>query len=195
MQTKTLVFAALTAVLLSLSGCSNARYYSETDPSVNFRIYHTFALIEEQHRIPVRSRNNADILEATIEQALDNEMQRRQYTVDETTPDLLIKYSIEMDADTKLVSQPVYRSQPMIAVAGAWRPRYYVTRNPMMVGNITRTTTKREGVLIIDVINRVTGKVIWHGWSEEPIQSKDELVTALADNVHDIMKAYPIPAL
>jgi hypothetical protein len=34
--------------------------------------------------------------------------------------------------------------------------------------------------------------VIWHGWSEEPIKNKTELATALADNVHDIMKAYPI---
>ena len=134
----------------------------------------------------------ADIMEATIEQSLDNEMQRRAMTVDENSPDLLVKYYVEMNTDTKISSQPIYRSRPVIMSTSGWRPRYYVTRAPVVVGTRNRSTSEREGVLVIDIIDRATNKVIWHGWSEEPIQKVAELAPALADNVHDIMKAYPI---
>lgn len=188
------LFCASTALASGFSGCSGARVYSDANPNAPFRAYRTFALVEEQHRVPKQSRHNAEIMEATIEQSLEKEMQRRGYTVDETLPDLLVKYSVEMDTDTKFVSQPVYRSRPVVAVGGAWRPRYYVARTPVVVGSRTRTVTHKEGVLVIDVIDRATGKVIWHGWSEEPLRNTSELATALADNVRDIMSAYPVPA-
>lgn len=187
------LLCASTAFASGFSGCSGARVYSDADPNAPFRTYRTFALVEEPHRVPKQSRHSAEIMEANIEQALEKEMQRRGYTVDETLPDLLVKYSVEMDTDTKLVSQPVYRSRPVVAVGGAWRPRYYVARAPVVVGSRTRTVTRKEGVLVIDVIDRATGKVIWHGWSEEPLQNKGELVSALSDNVRDIMNAYPVP--
>jgi hypothetical protein len=175
-----------------LEGCSGARYYSEVDPKVNFRIYHSYALLDEQHYVPTQGHRTSDIMESTIEQSLDNEMQRRSYTIDENSPDLLIKYYVEMNTDTKTASEPVYRQRNVLNSTGGWRPRYYVTRTPVIVDSRNRTTTEREGVLVIDIIERATNRVIWHGWSEEPIQNRAELATALADNVHDIMKAYPI---
>jgi hypothetical protein len=186
------IICASMAISFGFGGCSGVRYFSDADPSANFRAYHTFALIEEQHYLPMQGLRRADIMEATIEQSLDNEMQRRAMTVDENSPDLLVKYYVEMNTDTKISSQPIYRSRPVIMSTSGWRPRYYVTRAPVVVGTRNRSTSEREGVLVIDIIDRATNKVIWHGWSEEPIQKVAELAPALADNVHDIMKAYPI---
>lgn len=180
------------ALAFSLESCTGTRYYSNADPNINFRMYHSYALIDEQHYVPAQGLRSADIMESTIEESLDIEMQRRSYTIDENMPDLLIKYYVEMNTDTKTSSQPIYRSRPVIATTGGWRPRYYVTRTPVIVGNKISTETEREGVLVIDIIDRSSNRVIWHGWSEEPIKNKTELATALADNVHDIMKAYPI---
>ncbi len=187
------LFCASTAFASGFSSCSGARVYADTDPNAAFRAYRTFALVDEQHRVPKQSRHNVEIMETNIEQSLEQEMQRRGYIIDEALPDLLVKYSIAMDTDTKLVSQPVYRSRPVVAVGGVWRPRYYVTQAPVVIGSRTRAVSHKEGVLVIDVIERATGKVIWHGWSEEPIQNKAELAAALSDNVHDIMNAYPVP--
>jgi|GEM_PF-4586938 len=189
-----MLFCVSTAFAYGVSGCSGARVYSDTAPNTAFRAYRTFALVEEPHRLPKQSRHSAEILETNIERSLEQEMQRRGYAIDEKQPDLLVKYSIDMDTDTKLVSQPVYRSRPTLAVGGFWRPRYYVTQTPVVVGSRTRAVTQKEGVLVIDVIDRASGKVIWHGWSEEPIQNKSELAFALGDNVRDIMNAYPVPA-
>lgn len=186
--------SAMFAGTMTIAACSNARVFSDTDPNARFGAYRTFALVEEPHRVPKQSRHSAEIMEATIEQGIEKEMQRRGYTVDETLPDLLVKYSIEVDVDTKRVSEPIYRSRPVVAVGGIWRPRYYVTRTPVVVGSRTRTVTHKEGVLTIDVIDRASGKVIWHGWSEEPINTRAELATALMDNVREIMNAYPVSA-
>jgi hypothetical protein len=187
-----IIICASIALVFGLESCSGAQYYSEADPKVNFRIYHTYALVEEPHYVPMQGLRSSDIMESTIEQSLDNEMQSRSYIIDENSPELLIKYSVEMNTDTKISSQPIYRQRAVLNSIGGWRPRYYITRTPIIVGNRNRTTTSREGVLSIDIIERTTSRVIWHGWSEEPIQNKAALATALADNVHDIMKAYPI---
>lgn len=187
-------FAVLIILAGALTSCSAAKVYSESSPDARYGAYRTFALVDEPHRVPKQSRASIDIMEANIEQALEREMERRGYVADEKQPDLLVKYSIAVDRDTKLVSQPVYRSRPVVAVGGFWRPRYYVSSTPVLVGTRTRAVTHKEGVLVIDVIERATGKTVWHGWSEEPIATNADVVRVLSDNVRDIMNAYPIAA-
>jgi Domain of unknown function (DUF4136) len=184
-----ILLAALSMVFIA--GCSNVKVFSNADPTASFQGYKTFALIDEPHKLPAQTRASIDIVEATIEQALEKEMEYRGYVINENEPDLLVKYSIELDTETQVSSQPVYRSRPALAIGGFWRPRYYVSRAPVYVGTRTRAVTQREGVLIINIIDRQSGKVIWHGWAEEPIQNKNELAAAVSDNVRDIMNAYP----
>ncbi len=187
-------FALVIALGGALTSCSAAKIYSESSPDARYNTYRTFALVDEPHRVPKQSRASIDIMETNIEQALEREMERRGYVVNEQQPDLLVKYSIVVDRDTKLVSQPVYRQRPVVAVGGFWRPRYYVSSAPMVVGSRTRAVTHKEGVLIIDIIERATGKTVWHGWSEEPIATNADVTRVLSDNVRDIMNAYPIAA-
>lgn len=120
-------------------------------------------------------------------------MQQRNYAIDEKTPDLLIKYYVEMNAETKRSSQPMPRQRPTLNSSDGWKPRYYLMRTPVIVSRGNRiTTTPQEGVLSIDIIERTTSRLIWHGWSGEPLQNQAEFTTALAENIHDLMKAYPI---
>lgn len=188
-------------ILLSLSvasafftSCSSTRVYTDSNNNISFSSYKTFALLDEPRNIPGVGKTNKQIVESNLEAAIEAEMKARGYTLNEKNPDVLVTFSFSSETKTNVTRQPVYSYRPTIAAAGFWRPRYFVYNEPFVVYNRVRTEKYKEGTLVIDIIDKKSNKVIWHGWAEEPLKKNEKLSETLTETVKDILAEYPVKA-
>lgn len=175
----------------NLTSCSSARVYADVDKTAQFGQYKTFALVDNDNKpLPGSGKHSPQIIEANLEHSIVDAMKAQGYSVDERLPDLLVRYTITVDTKTQVVSRPVYAVRPVVGVTGVFRPHYYLYRQPMYLGNNVHMVKHKEGTLVVDVIDRKTNTVIWHGWSEEPVAA-GSVGTTLTNTVTALFQQYP----
>ena len=59
------------------------------------------------------------------------------------------------------------------------------------VGGIATVHTFQDGTLVIDLIDPKTGKLIWHGWSTEPVNSYASDKKTIQGFVKEVLNRFP----
>lgn len=137
---------------------------SAHDPAINFRSFRSFAFAENpEARIetsaPGQSVGNP-FRDRAIQLALRTELSERGYS--ESAPgeaDFLVDLSVDGQSSTLYVFGGLLVNQPY--------DHYFQTWNAL--GAPVVADSYQQGTLVIDMIDPKTGKLIWHGWSTEPI--------------------------
>ena len=151
---------------------------SDYDRSANFATYHTFALVQREHRaIP------NPLVAIRAEEDITQELQRRGYTLaaDPTSADLTVDFTLGSQERTDIKSYPETYSGPGL-LAGTYRG-----------SNIDVRRQYREGTLAIDAFDGHTHRPLWHGWAQKELTRKDleQPAEPISKAVRSVLAKFP----
>jgi len=186
-------FFILLALALGLSACSPYSYYAVSNKKIGTS-YHSFAWLPEGKSKASKLYDN-DVATDKIVEATSAALQNRGLKLDNKNPDLLIKYTANVNTTTKQYAEAVYYNAPARYVPrlGFSRGRafyYYAYVNPfpVYVGDEMRKIRVNEGSVMIDLIDRKSGKLIWRGWAEGEVSNPEKAINDIPKVVDNIFK-------
>jgi hypothetical protein len=192
MKIKTLSLVLSLVAAITLSSCSSIKYNVDKDDSVDFTKYNTFQFYgwaEESNKI----LNQLD--QDRIEKAFGAELEKRGFTYQEETGELIITLYIVTEQKTKT-------SATTTGMGGGYGYGGYHGYGPSYGwgGMSTAHTTYSEydyvvGTLIIDIYDAKEKKLIWEsvakGTINEKTKGREERINSMA---RKMMIKYPVPA-
>ena len=127
-------------LLMTIVSCA-VKYdlVSDIDSNIDFKKYKTYAIIHDDHGFEIGTN---PINKQRIDNAIESEVIAIGYEPSDN-PDLQISWFIKVD--TKLEK-------------GIYNTYYSQWRSPRAI----EVYEYKEGSLVVDIIDRVTGKVVWH---------------------------------
>jgi hypothetical protein len=184
-------------LLFILTGCSSVRIFSDYDRSADFKIYKSYAWLQNPDTIHDLYYNNP-LMEKNLKNYVNKEMAVRGYIIDIHHPDLLIEYHTEVEKKQQIVNNPVYSNStypyymPYMYNNPVYRYGYY--NSPRIIGYNSQVIDYNEGTLVIDVIDRKQNQLVWRGWSVDTVYDAQILEGQLPKDIKKIFKRYPVTA-
>lgn len=183
----------LLLLAVGLSACSSYNYYAVSNRKVD-RNYKSFAWLPESKSKATKLYDN-DVATDKIVEATSKALTARGLELNNKNPDLLIRYTAVVNSKVKEYNEPVYYNAPSgyVPRMAYYRGRAfyyysYVNPYPVYVGSEMRKVNVKEGSVIIDLIDRKSGKVIWRGWSEGEIGNPEKAISDIPKVVDNIFK-------
>jgi hypothetical protein len=172
---------------LILSSCSSANVATSIDNTIDFASYRTFAWLPDSSWQETKYDNA--ILQRNVEQEVVRLLKVKGYAVDTLRADFLVHHHVTVENRTRLVQAPNYRYTPNMFMGRYGY--YYSMYQPMMIRNSFREVEYREGTLIVDVIDSKQQRLVWRGWSEEPLEGVADFERSLQSRVQEILAKFP----
>lgn len=183
----------LLALSVGLCACSNYSYYAVSNKKLSSN-YKSFAWLPESKSKATKLYDNEVATERIVE-AATNALTSKGYHLDNKKPDILIKYTAGVTTKTKEYNEPVYynppgRFVPRLAYARGRAFYYYsyIDPYPVYVGSEMRKMNVKEGSVMIDLIDRKSGKVIWRGWAEGEVNNPEKAINDIPKVVSNIFE-------
>lgn len=181
------------ALAVGLSACSSYSYHAVSNKNVA-QNYKTFAWLPESKNKANQVYDN-DVATERIVEATSKALTEKGLRLNTKNPDLLIKYTANVSTATKTYNDPVYYNAPsrLVPRLGYARGRAfyyysYVNPFPVYVGSEIRQMKVKEGNVMIDLIDRKSGKVIWRGWAEGEVNNPEKTINDIPKVVENIFK-------
>lgn len=174
---------------LALSSCASSGITTSVDSSINFAAYRTFAWLPDSTWQETKYDNA--ILQRRVEQEVVQLLKTKGYTLDTLHADFLVHHHVTVEERKRVLQAPSYLYSPNRYFAN--RGYFLSMYEPMMVSNRFREVQYREGTLIVDVVDRKQQRLVWRGWSEQPIESIAEFERSVESRLKDIVAQFPAP--
>jgi hypothetical protein len=174
---------------LALSSCASSGVATSVDSTINFAAYRTFAWLPDSTWQETKYDNA--ILQRRVEQEVVQLLKIKGYTLDTLQADFLVHHHVTVEDRKRVVQAPSYLYSPNRYFAN--RGYFLSMYEPMMVSNRFREVQYREGILIVDVVDRKQQRLVWRGWSEQPIESMTEFERSVESRVKEIVAQFPAP--
>jgi len=149
-----------------LSGCaSQLRVGSDYDRSATFRDYHTFAVMQREHRGLENPLN--PLVAARVEDAIRADLRERGYVEasDPRVADFIVDFTVGSRERTDITTYP-----DPYAGWGWGRPRSW--GGPYW-GDSVDVHEYREEILSVDVFDGQSHRPVWHGWAKKERSDED----------------------
>jgi Domain of unknown function (DUF4136) len=166
------------SALLMLAACSpQIRVYSDADPDYDLQTYHTF---DWGQKVNIEQGNNPllynELNDKRIKSAVAAQMALHGYTLTSENPDLILHYHIIINDQSIITPEP-----------------YGYRYGPYWMHLQTNTYSYREGTLILDLMDKNAGELIWRGWAVTAIDQVDpeQIDNLIKTAVARIFKKYP----
>ncbi|GAB2981429.1 DUF4136 domain-containing protein [Mucilaginibacter puniceus] len=180
------------------AGCSSYQYYAIQSDKVSLNKYRTFAWLP----VADTSRRIKEIVDEKIKDEVTAGLKKRGLLLNTKKPDLLVRYTIEVESRFRIFNYPTYVYGPSINYQGVVRNRYggyyyYIFSQPYPVfvaADIIQIPYK-EGNLIIDLIEQKNHQVIWRGYGKGEIYDPEKAIADIPEVVEGILNKLPIAAL
>ncbi len=201
----------LVVAAVLLAGCSQ-RIYFDTSVDANFKSYKkTFAFLP-----PVDSIKSAlfdhGLMNENIRVAILTEMKKRSYMADTLAPELLVKFHIMVEQKENIVNNSTFSyggmgmggmgmggmgmgygmGGMMYGMGMGYGMGYYNYPSQIYMGNDIQKVDYEQGTVVVDVIERSTGKLVWRGWSIGDLQNPMQYTNELPNLIYRIFRHYPI---
>jgi hypothetical protein len=173
--------------MLFLHSCATSTITTSVDSTVNFAAYRTFAWLPDSSWKETKYDNA--IVQRKVEQETVRLLKAKGYVVDTLQADFLVHHHITVEERTRIIQAPAYQYSPSIFFHRFGY--YYSMHEPMVVSNRFREIPYREGTLIVDVVDRKQQRLVWRGWSEQPMESIAELEHSLSIRLEEILAQFP----
>jgi hypothetical protein len=194
------VFNLSITFLLILTGCSTIQIFSDFDRTADFSKYKSFAWLQRSDSIQNLYYDNP-LIEKNLKFYVNKEMSVRGYAIDITHPDLLLEYHSMVEKKQQIVNNPVCSNPTYTYYNPYYSPYRYnpafpygYNNTPYITGYTTQVIDYNEGTLVIDIIDRKQGQLIWRGWSVGTISDGHILESILEKDIKKIFRKYPISA-
>ncbi len=193
-------FRLLNIALLSILcwGCSSYQYYAIQSNNQGFNKYRTFAWLPATDS----SRYYNDIADERIKDQVTAGLEKRGLSLQTNSPDLLVRYTIQVRDRVRVYNYPAYVYGPGIVYRGVAHNRYgrhfyysFAAPFPVYVGSDIEQVPYREGTLIIDLIERRNHKVIWRGYGVGDVDNPERAISDIPEVVEGILNKLPISPL
>lgn len=171
-------FALYSLTVIMLAACSpQIRVYSDSDPDYDLWTYKSF---DWGQRVDIEAGRNPlqynELNDKRIKTAVRDQLESRGYVFQENDSELMLHYHIIVDNKSAIVPEPYgYRYGSYFMRSGA-NVHYY-----------------REGTLILDLMERNTGNLIWRGWAVADIDNiePEEVDKVIKQAVERIFTKFP----
>ena len=181
--------------LVWLSACTSA-VTVEQRPGTNFDKYHTFAWAETE--VKTQGDENpllrSSIAQATIHQAIESELSKRNIRLVENNPDFYLTTHIYVEQAERIVSNPApmgYAYPYAVRFRGALLPVNYGYWYSPAYYRTTHTEEYREGTLVLDFIDAHTNDLVWRGSMADPVDDPARLGRQFAESAKEILEKFP----
>jgi hypothetical protein len=184
--------------------------YSNYDKSVDFTKYKTYAWLNSQKPQASTPYYN-DVVENNTKNYIDLYFKDRGYTVDTLKPDVLLELVLKSEKKTEEVqinnpynySNYTYNNYPYnkryndnMYYNDANYNRYnnynYSTHYSYNQSYNSKTRKYTQSAITINVIDRVSNKMVWTGTAENDIYDPDYLKEEIHPAVVNILEQYPV---
>lgn len=173
------IFLFLCACVVSC--VSHPTIRTDRDPEANLAAYRTFVFFEP---LTTDQKGYSTLLSARLRDATRRELQKRGYRYDESAPDLLVNFNVNIHERQELRVMPRYSYYDYrYGLYGAWPgfPEEFYS------------VTYAEGTLIIDLVDAQRRQLVWQGLATGRIT--DAVLknpgTAVERAVAEIFAKYP----
>ncbi|MCG9753701.1 DUF4136 domain-containing protein [Shewanella insulae] len=174
------------AAALALSACSTLKTSSDYDPKVNFDDVKSYAWVVK--KTEDTTYNLDGLMDQRVREAVDRELQMKGISkVEADSADVLVNYFTKVD---KKINVDTFNTN------FGYDP-YYYGPGWGWGGSVHTQTTVREyevGTLVLDMIDKETGKLIWRGSVADTIREKstpEERVEVVNKALAAMMLNYP----
>jgi hypothetical protein len=157
-----------------LASCATLQVGSDYDASAQFANYHTFTLMQREHK---GIRN--PLVATRAEEDIKQELQRRGYTLAAApaSADFTVNFSIGAEDRINISSYPAAYAGPLW---GGW-------------GSNLDVRQYHEGTLGIDIFDAHTQWPVWHGWAKKELTQKDfeQPAEPISNAVSSVLAKFP----
>ncbi|MFT7031941.1 MAG: hypothetical protein ACJA2S_000437 [Cyclobacteriaceae bacterium] len=167
-----------------IASCSASTVIQYIDEEADFKNYHTFKIINYKNdNKEYSSEGNAFV--DSIEFYIDSQMRQRAYEV-EVRPDLMVRYELISGVE----SEVDYSNSNFYG----GRTNFNQFNNPYYYG--PRETRHIEGILLLEIKERKTKKLVWQGSLDLKYskKKKDSNLGLMQDAITEIFTTYPYMA-
>ena len=178
------IYILIGLIMMGLSGCA----ITDFDHKADFSKYRTFAWGKSEADVS-NPLYESDLITKRIQAAVENEFAKRGVVESSTDPDFIVKYHTYTEEKKRTESVYPYRygfyPYGFFPFAFGWGYPYYL-------GRPSEVTQYTEGTLILDMIDRRTGELVWRGSVSGNVEDTARLKKQVERAVHAIMKKYPV---
>ena len=166
-----------TGAALLLAACATKpEVASDYDRSADFATYHTFTLVQREHRgIP------NPLVATRVEEDITQALQRRGYTLaaDPVSANFAVDFTIGAQDRFDIYSYPATYAAPPLGGA-FW-------------GSNLDVRQYREGTLAIDVFDQHTHRPVWHGSAKKELTRKEleQPAEPIGEAVSSVLSKFP----
>ncbi|MBV7316612.1 DUF4136 domain-containing protein [Shewanella sp. NIFS-20-20] len=183
----------MAVMVLALSACSSVQTSWDYNPEVNFSGFTTYAWVTQSGD---ESQYHLDgLMDERVRSAINNDLAAKGLTqTSQPEAQLLVNYLTKVDTKVDVDTfTNYYGYNPYYSYYGpgwGWG-------NPWGPGSASTQTQVREydvGTLIVDIVDKATGKLIWRGSLSNIIRDKDtpqERTQFINEAVNKILANYP----
>lgn len=176
-----------------LIGCG-PRVETKKMTNKDFSNYDSFAFLPNSDiELPGKSLKSMDVNDAVVETVYQN-MRKRGYKLDRTSPDLLVLISTDTSVET--TTEPMYAYYPYSPSITTVSPFYdtYFYRGfadyNSIVGYDVDTYAYKEGTVVLNIVDRETRETVWKGVAAESIYDQTT-IDAIEEMVNAIFSEFP----
>jgi len=180
-----LLLACALLSLLVVAGCaSGPTIRSNVDASVDFKSFRTFGFIEP---LATDRAGYQSLISQQLVASAERELVARGLQRTDTSPDLLVNFSADLDQRLRVTQTPVVHSRNF----NSHRRGFYSTW-PMYQQTEIRQYTK--GTLGIDIVDAARRQLVWEGFAIGRVTQRttDNLGPVLDAAVVDIFGSFPL---
>jgi hypothetical protein len=176
-------------VLVICFGCGPEIFY-ETNTSKDFNKFkRTYAFLPRVDS----SKNNLfenDIMDENIQRLITENLSQRNYQIDIGKPELLVRFHLMVENKEDIINTPVYNYPYM--PYGFYRFPFFYYPGPIYLGSNNQRIAYKEGTLVIDLIERSSGQLVWRAWSVERLTDPVKYTKQLPEMISRMFIHYPI---
>jgi hypothetical protein len=185
------------ALLLMWLGACAPSVTVEQRPGADFSNYHAFAWAETEVKTSgdVNPLLRNPMAEASIQQAVEQELRLRGVQRVDTNPDFYLTSHLYVERVERAVANPpgppILVTYPyLVRYRGMLLPvNYSYWYQPLNTGY--RTERYHEGTLVLDIIDAKTNNLVWRGSVANPINDPARMSRRFARAARDILEKFP----
>ncbi|WP_114781585.1 DUF4136 domain-containing protein [Botryobacter ruber] len=131
-----------------------------------------------------------EVLDKHVKRAIEEELEQKGLQKVTTNPDLLVAYDVSVSVPIELDKPSLYA--PGFGYSYAWEAGYRYKYGTSRIEGFRPVDLYKEGTMIIDIIDRASGELIWRGWSEGLIRNFNANYNKVKENVQLILDKFPV---
>ena len=180
------LWSGVLGVVFLLTSCYSTAHIKKDD-NADFSQYKTFAWIDKD------GKNNSDLTEKKIKEAVNKELEKSHWQESKHRPDILLSYDVLVERTSKQQSDPVYSTPFTRTFFNPYTRRYFSVYYPsQFMGYDNYDVPAREGTVTISMIDARTNKTVWQGWTTDEVNSKNLTNKEIQNAVRSIFRKFDV---